>query len=75
MEIFERITVDPNKMGGVPCIRGLRMPVRQLLTLLADGMAREEILAEWDFLEPQDITACLRFAAHLADERTVATTP
>jgi len=75
MDIFDRITVDPNKMGGVPCVRGLRMPVRQILTLLADGMTPDQILEEWDYLEPEDITACLRFAAQLADERTVATSP
>ena len=72
MDIFERITVDPRQMGGVPCVRGLRMPVRQVLALLADGLTTEQILAEWDFLESEDITACLRFAAHLADERTVS---
>ncbi len=75
MEVFDRITVDPTKMGGVPCVRGLRMPVRQILSLLADGMTPDQILAEWDYLKPEDITACLRYAAHLADERTVSTAP
>ena len=68
MEVFPRITVEADKCAGKPCIRGYRLPVENLLLLLADGATREELLAEWDFLEGEDITATLRFAAHLASQ-------
>lgn len=59
---FERITVDPNQMGGVPCIRGLRIPVATVLRMLAGGMSETEILGEYPDLEIEDIRECLRFA-------------
>jgi len=68
---LERITVDPQVCTGRPCIRGLRFPVSRLLGLLADGVAREEILGEYPYLEPEDIDAALRFAALLGDDETV----
>ncbi len=66
---FERITVDPNQMGGVPCIRGLRIPVATVLRMLAGGMSEAEILGEYPDLEIEDIRECLRFAAVSAMER------
>lgn len=69
---FERITVDPNQMGGVPCIRGLRIPVATVLRMLAGGMNEKEILAGYPDLLPEDIRECLRFAAASAMERELA---
>ena len=63
MKDFERITVDPAQMGGVPCVRHQRIPVATVLRLLAGGMRESEILAEYPDLELEDIRACLRFAA------------
>lgn len=60
---YSRITVEPDKMGGVPCIRGLRIPVATVVALVADGMSREEILKEYPLLEPEDIEEALRYAA------------
>ena len=70
MEIFPRITVEPAQCAGKPCIRGFRVTVEHLLALLAEGMSWDELLAEWDFLEPDDIDAALRFASRLAGERS-----
>ena len=58
-----RITVDPGKCGGRPCIRGYRLRVKDVLELLAHGASWEEILADYAFLEADDIRACLEFAA------------
>jgi uncharacterized protein (DUF433 family) len=69
---FERITVNPNQMGGVPCVRGLRIPVATVLRMLAGGMSEQEILAEYPDLQPEDIRECLRFAAVSAMERELA---
>lgn len=66
---FERITVEPDKMGGVPCIRGLRIPVATVVGMVADGMTREEILEDYPDLEPEDIGEALRFAAQAVLER------
>lgn len=66
---FERITVDPNQMGGVPCVRGLRIPVATVLRMLAAGMSEAEILGEYPDLEVEDIRECLRYAAVSAMER------
>ena len=69
MKNFERITVDPAQMGGVPCVRHLRIPVATVLRLLAGGLAEAEILAEYPDLQIEDIRECLRFAAASAMER------
>lgn len=69
---FERITVNPNQMGGVPCIRGLRIPVATVLRMLAGGMKEQEILADYPDLHVEDIRECLRFAAVSAMERELA---
>jgi uncharacterized protein (DUF433 family) len=52
-----RITQDPNKMGGKPCIRGMRVRVKDILDMLADGASRSEILADFPYLEEDDISA------------------
>jgi uncharacterized protein (DUF433 family) len=66
---FERITVRPDQMGGVPCIRGLRIPVATVVGMVADGMAQKEILAAYPDLEPEDIREALRYAAEAVRER------
>ena len=66
---FSRITVDPAQMGGVPCIRGLRIPVATVVGLAAQGMPEDEILSEYPDLEPEDIREALRYAAAAVDER------
>ena len=66
---FERITVNPNQMGGVPCIRGLRIPVATVLRMLAGGMTEQEILADYPDLQVEDVRESLRFAAASAMER------
>ena len=59
---FDRVRVDPAKMGGVPCIRDLRMPVASVVAMVADGMTTEEILTDFPDLEPEDIQEALHFA-------------
>ena len=63
MSAISRITMTPDVCGGRPCIRGLRIRVKDVLELLAGGASREEILADYPYLEPEDITAVLEFAA------------
>ena len=58
-----RITIDPEKMFGKPCIRGLRFTVSNVLDYLASGMTEDQILTDFPYLEPEDIKAALRFAA------------
>lgn len=65
---FDRITVDPTKCGGKPCIRGLRITVRRVLELLAAHPNREEILKEYPFLEEEDFQQALRYAAATVDD-------
>jgi uncharacterized protein (DUF433 family) len=72
---FERITIDPSQMGGVPCVRGLRIPVATVLRMLAGGMGEQEILADYPDLQVEDIRECLRFAAASAMEREIAMLP
>lgn len=67
MSAIERITVNPEVCGGRPCIRGLRIRVKDVLNLLAAGATREEILADYPYLEADDITAVLEFAAKQND--------
>lgn len=66
---FPRITTDPHRMGGVPCIRDLRFPVATVVAMIADGMTVDEILAEHPDLEPEDIAESLRYAALAVQER------
>jgi len=66
---FTRITVSPDQMGGVPCIRGLRIPVATVVGMIADGMTDAEILAAYPDLEPDDVHEALRYAAEAVRER------
>ena len=63
MNYKEIITIEPNKRGGKPCIRGMRMTVYDVLEYLASGMTEQEILDDFPYLTREDITACLAFAA------------
>jgi len=63
MSEIHRITVDPGQCGGRPCLRGLRIRVRDVLDLLAAGADRAEILEDYPLLEESDITAALEYAA------------
>ena len=68
---FTRITVDPHQMGGVPCIRGLRIPVATVVSMIAEGMTEREILEAFPDLEPEDIREALRYAAEALQERAL----
>lgn len=68
---FDRITVDPNQMGGVPCLRGLRIPVATVVAMIAERMTDEEILAAYPDLEPRDIREALMYAAEAVRERGI----
>jgi uncharacterized protein (DUF433 family) len=68
---YTRITVNPNQMGGVPCIRGLRIPVATVVMMVAEGMNEAEILAALPDLEADDIHEALRYAAEAVQERTL----
>ena len=72
---FERITVDPDLMGGVPTVRGLRIPVATVVAMVADGMSNEEILAELPDLEAADIPEALQYAAEALRERRLPLRP
>jgi uncharacterized protein (DUF433 family) len=63
MEYRERITIEPGKRGGKPCLRGLRITVYDVLDYLAGGMSEDELLADFPDLEREDIRAALAFAA------------
>lgn len=67
MTELHRITVDPRQCGGRPCIRGLRIRVKDILDLLAAGASREEILQDYPLLQAEDIIAALEFAARQSD--------
>ena len=66
---FERITVEPGTMGGVPCIRGLRIPAGMVVAMVADGMTAAEIVRELPNLEVEDVTEALHLAADSLLER------
>ena len=66
---FTRITVRSEQMGGVPCIRGLRIPVATVVDMVADGMSREEILGAYPDLVSEDLDEALHFAAEAVRER------
>jgi len=72
---LDRITLDPVTCGGRPCIRGYRLRVKDVLDLLASGASEREILDDYEFLEPEDIRACLQFAAAQADHSIVRLQP
>ena len=68
---FNRITFDPNKCFGKPCIRGLRMPVASVLSYLSSGMTFGDLLNEWPELEQEDIYQALGYAACSTEERFI----
>lgn len=71
---FERITVDPEQMGGVPCIRGMRITVSMVLGQLATGRTMEQLLEDYPYLERDDVLAALEYAATVVNEREVPLT-
>lgn len=62
-QLSKRITLNPNQCGGHPCIRGMRIRVKDVLDMLAGGASQQEILQDYPYLEPDDIRACLEYAA------------
>jgi len=68
---FTRITIEPDKMGGVPCIRGLRIPVATVVGMVANGMTEKDILEAYPDLEPGDIREALLYAAEAVKERQI----
>lgn len=67
MKLMERITMEPGKCGGRPCIRGLRVRVTDVLGMLAEGTTTQEILKDFPYLEADDIKAALAYAARQSD--------
>jgi len=72
---FDRITFDPDVMGGRACIRGMRLTVSLVVNLVANGMSVEEILEAYPYLEPADIRQALQYVAWLAEESVHALEP
>jgi uncharacterized protein (DUF433 family) len=68
---FTRITIEPEKMGGMPCIRGLRIPVATVVGMVANGMIEKEILDNYPDLEREDIKEALLYAAEAVKERQI----
>jgi uncharacterized protein (DUF433 family) len=67
MELLSRITLEPGKRGGRPCVRGIRITVTDVLELLAAGLSTEQVLQQMPDLEPDDVRACLAYAAKYMD--------
>jgi uncharacterized protein (DUF433 family) len=63
MKALERITLNPNQCGGRPCIRGMRIRVKDVLAMLAEGATQQAILSDFPDLQPEDIRACIAYAA------------
>ncbi len=72
---FERITINPDQMGGVPCIRGLRIPVATVVAMVAEGLTEDDILRAYPDLEPDDVRASLHYAAAAVRELPLVNTP
>lgn len=72
---LDRITLEPGKCGGKPCIRGYRLRVKDVLDLLAAGSSESEILKDYEFLEPEDIRACLQYASAQANHSIIRLQP
>jgi len=68
MEMFKRITFNPDIMGGKACIRGMRIPVSLIINLVANGMNAQDILKEYPDLKPEDIKESLQYASWLSNE-------
>ena len=71
-QVSTRITIDPEVCGGRPCIRGLRIRVKDILDMLAGGATRQEILVDYPYLEDEDITAALEYASRATDHPVIA---
>jgi uncharacterized protein (DUF433 family) len=69
--LLERITMNPEQFGGRPCIRGLRIRVQDIIGLLAAGATREEIIKDYPYLEDDDISAALEYAARALDHSII----
>jgi uncharacterized protein (DUF433 family) len=67
MDLKQRITIDPEQCGGRPCVRGMRIRVMDVLGLLSIGMTAEQVIKQLPDLEPDDVRACLMYAADQAD--------
>jgi uncharacterized protein (DUF433 family) len=67
MSDLNRITINPNQCGGRPCIRGMRIRVKDILDMLAEDATPQQILADFPDLEPEDIRACIAYAARYLD--------
>ena len=74
MKLLERITVEPGKCGGRPCIRGMRIRVKDVLDMLAEGATQQEILADFPDLQAGDIQASIAYAARYMDHPVLTTT-
>lgn len=74
-ELLRRITVNSEICHGKPCVRGLRYPVPMLLELLSSGMTVDEVLADYEDLEREDLLAALAYGARLSDAKRVALAP
>jgi uncharacterized protein (DUF433 family) len=72
MNLLERITVNPNQCGGRPCIRGMRIRVKDVLDMLSGGAKEEEILADFPDLEAEDIRASIAYASRYLDHPVLA---
>lgn len=70
--LLDRITINPQQCGGRPCVRGMRIRVSDVLDLFAAGLTAEEILKEMPDLKPEDLKACLQFAARRLDHPLIA---
>ena len=73
--MYTRISVDPTQMGGVPCIRGLRIPVATVVEMVAEEMSNQEIVNAYPDLVNEDIAEALRYAAETLRERTLPLVP
>lgn len=72
-DLLNRITFNPRQCGGRPCIRGMRIRVKDVLDMLAGGAPEAEILQDYPYLEAEDIRACLEYAAAQVDHAVVMT--
>lgn len=72
---FNRISIDPNQMGGMPCIRGLRIPVSAVVGMVAEGMTEAEIMHAYPDLNTEDVREALRYAAEAVRERELPLVP
>ena len=68
---FTRVTTNPRQMGGVPCLRGLRIPVATIIALVAEGQTTQDVLALYPDLETEDVREALLFAAEAVRERAL----